>query len=886
MAGRLRAVLLRVRFLLTRRRVCDETAQELREHLELLTARYVDRGLPPDAARAMAHRQLGNVTLIREEVYWMNGVRALETSVQDLRYAGRLLWRAKGFTSAAVLTLALGVAGVTVMFAVVEGVLLRPLPVVDQDRLILSWKEVRTSGSARYPFGDAEIRTVAENSRLLERAAGVTRNGVARTVLADSGLSTYANVALVTGDFFDVLGVQPLLGRTLTLADDHDGADPVVVISSGLWRRRYGSAREVIGRRVILGEQPFTIIGVMPPDLDYPSGVEIWRTTGSVSRSRPFGEAARREVNLIARLKPGVTLAQVASEITSLSARLDAETPAVAARGLIPVVHPFVAVVVGDVRAVMLALFGAVALVLLIASANAANLLLLRAETRRGELALRSALGAGRGRMVRLALAESFVLSAIAGAAGLATACAILPVLITIVPDGLPRLEAIRVDGTVVLFSMAAVVVTALLAGLAPGLSAVRADLVSPLRAGGSAIVGGAATRGRRTLVVAQVALAVTVLAAAGLLIRSVLRLQAIDLGLPADRLVLLDLHVPAAKYALPRQHGRFLDAAIAELEAVPAIAAATPVNIAPFGDRGWDVPRITAEGQSDDEAGANPTLTLESIHPNYFATFEVPILAGRAFTPADREGGAAVAIVSEDVAARLWPHENAVGKRLKMGPAGSRARWLEIVGIAAGTRYRTVTSPRPTLYLPAAQFQMTATMLVVRTTASLELLTSIAGDRLRALDPELRIMRIAPFTALLDQPLARPRFTAFLLSIFAITALLLATVGLYAVMAAHVRQRGREIALRLVLGASVGGVRALVLSEAVRLAGLGAVIGVGCAIAGARLLRGMLFEISPIDPPSIAGAALLLFGAGLLAAYGPVQRAARADVATVLRSL
>jgi predicted permease len=377
----------------------------------------------------------------------------------------------------------------------------------------------------------------------------------------------------------------------------------------------------------------------------------------------------------------------------------------------------------------------------------------------------------------------------------------------------------------------------------------------------------------------------VTVLAAAGLVVRSLLNLQSIDLGLSADRLVLLDLHMPASKFAERERRARFLDEAIAQLQGLPSIAAATPVNVSPFADRGWDVPRITAEGQSSDEAAANPTLDLESIHPNYFATFGVSLVRGRAFTLDDRQGQAAVAIVSEDAAARIWPDDNPIGKRLKMGAVDSRARWLEVVGVAAQTRYRTVTARRPTLYVPAAQFQTTATMLVVRTTAPLELLTSMASERLQGVDQDVRVMRVAPFSELLARPMARPRFTAFVLTVFAAMALLLATVGLYAVMSAYVRQRDREIAVRLALGATARSVRRLVLSEAAKLVGLGAAIGIAGALATTRSLRGMLFEVGPLDPVSLLAAALLLVAAAALASYGPLRRAPRADLMTTLRS-
>lgn len=814
----------------------------------------------------------------------MIDMQLLDMVHQEARYAVRLLWRAKAFTTAAVLTLTLGIAATTVMFALIQGVLLRPLPVLEQDRLILSWREAPTAGSAFYPFGDVEIEAVARESRLLESAAGVTRNGVGRAVVSDGSASSYANVGLITGNFFEVLGAQALLGRRFTLADDRNSAEPVAVISHGYWRRHFGGVPNVVGRRITIDEQRCVIVGVMPPDLDYPRGVEIWRTTRSIPTDGPFGIATQREVNLIGRLHPGVTVEQAASELAALNQQLATDARTDNLRQFHIVVRPFTEMVIGDVRRTMMALFAAVALVLLIASANVANLLLMRGERRRGELALRAALGAGRGRIAGQVLAESLVLSVIAGIAGFLLAWIALPVLITFVPDGLPRLESIRIDRTVAVFCLAVVFVTALLSGIAPGLLSIRGDLVSPLR-GSSAAIAGMSTRGRRCLVVGQVALAVMVLAAAGLLIRSVLNLQAIDLGLAAERLVLVDLHLPSSAYGERERRAQFLDRVFTQLEAVPGISAVTPVNVAPFTDRGWDVPRVTAEGQSNDQAASNPSLNVESIHPNYFSTIEAPIVRGRPFGAADRQGTREVAIVSEDVASRLWPGQDPIGKRLKMGRVEGSGRWLEVVGVAATTRYRTVTTPRPTLYLPAAQFQMTATMLIVRSTASLELLTSVARERVRAIDPNVMVLSAAPFADYLERPLGRPRFNAFLIGLFGIAALLLSALGLYAVMTAHVRQRDREIAVRLALGASVANVRRLVLVEAGRLVGPGALLGAAGAVAGTRFLRGLLYEVQPMDPLMIGGAAVMLIAAAALAAYVPMRRAARGDVVSVLRS-
>ena len=468
---------------------------------------------------------------------------------------------------------------------------------------------------------------------------------------------------------------------------------------------------------------------------------------------------------------------------------------------------------------------------------------------------------------------------------GLAIALWSLQALITLVPDGLPRAESVRIDATVLSFSLGVVLVSALLAGLAPALLSMRADLVSQVRATTNGITSSAGSRGRRALVVAQVALAVTVVAAAGLLVQSLVRLQSVELGLPAHRLVLVDLHMPQARHVDRSEHERFLDEVIARLEAVPPISAATPVNLPPFSGQGWDLPQMTAEGQSAEQAAANPSLNLESIHPNYFDTLQIQIVRGRAFTEADREGAVDVAIVSEDVAQRTWPGEDPIGKRLKMGNLRSPNPWYNIVGIAGQTRYRELRSPRPTLYLPAAQFQMTATMLVLRTAASLDLVGAVARDQVQAIDKDVKVMRVAPFVEMLTRPLARPRFNAFLLSIFGAVALLLSTVGLYAVMASYVRQRYREIAIRLALGATATRVRHLVLAEAMRLAGLGAVIGLAAAAAASPLVSGMLFGVDPLDAPSLIGAALLLVAAAVLASYVPARRATRANALVHLRS-
>lgn len=806
----------------------------------------------------------------------------LQALNQDIRSAYRGLWRAKAFTAAATSTLALGITGTVVMFAVLEGVLLRPLPVRDQDRLILAWKELRSSHFAHYPFGGPDVEAVVEASQLLESGAGVTSNGAGAWVAVEDGAASYVHGALVTGAYFDVLGINPFLGRALTRTDDVAGAENVIVISHGLWKRRYGGSRDAIGRRMTLGGTTFTIAGVMPPGLDYPSGVEVWRTVRSVPAGDLFGEAAHYEIDLIARLRPGVSIDQAASELATITTRLEAKARPDHPRGLVPVVRSFEDVIVGDVRLAMLSLFGAVVLVLVIAAANVANLLLLRGEVRSRELAVRAVLGAGRGRILSLMFAESLTLATAAAAAALVISWWSLEALLHLIPDGLPRGDDIRISTRVLVFGMGIAFLTALAACIVPALASVRRDLVAQLHSGGPARSSGL---GRRALVATQVGLAVMVVAAAGLLARSLVKLETIDLGLSADRLVFIDL-LPSPKFTDPAHHARFLDEVVVRLESTPAIASATPVNVSPFsGLGGWDVPRFAAAGQTASEAAANPSLNLESIHPNYFETFQIRLLRGRSFTDADRADAMNVAIVSEDVAARTWPNEDPIGKRFKMGGPSSEEPWLTVVGIAEPARYRELTEARPTLYLPAKQFLNTARMLVVRSTASPNLIASLSREHVRAVDPDVQVIRVVSFASLLDAPLARPRFNVWLVGIFALAALFLAAVGLYAVIAAFVRQRDREIGIRIALGATGENVRKLVLTEAARLAGLGAATGLVGALVATRLLRGMLFEVDPVDAPTLGGAALLLILVSLLAAYVPTRRAQRVDPVAMLRS-
>jgi putative ABC transport system permease protein len=811
----------------------------------------------------------------------------LESWLHDVRLAGRGLRRAKGFTVAAVLTLAVGMAGVTAMFALIQGVLLRPLPMPEPDRLVTVRKEHPATGSASWRFLSAEVTLIREAStRVFVGVAALGYSEPSQLEIVEESSGAYINGARVSGDFFDVLGPRPLLGRTLNPADNTVGSERVLVITHGLWQRRYGGAVDVIGRRLTISDQRFVIVGVMPPDVEYPRGVDAWMTIearATLTGNPTFQQATRDELEMIARLQPGVTVAQAASALGALAPQLAQTAPAgAAATPTVSVVRPITEDIVGDVRGAMLVLFGAVALVLLVASANVANLLLVRGEIRRPDMAVRTALGATRLHLARQIVSESFVLSILAGSLGFAVTWISLRGLVAVAPGGLPRVDAIRIDGGVVLFVMALSLVTTILAALVPAFAAGRIDLVSQVQSGGRAVTRGT-KRGRAALVAAQVALAITVVAAAGLVTRSLLRLQSTGTELGADRLVLVSLSLPQDRYTERGRRLQFLEELVTRLEATPTIAAATPINAVPFSGVGWDVPVITAEGQNAAEVAANGSVNLEAVQPGYFDTFAVAV-RGRSFDGRDRENTPAVAIVSVDVASRLWPGQDPIGKRLKMGDLESKDIWRTVVGVASRTRYRDLRAPQATLYVPDTQLIVTADSLVVRSTAPLAQVADVAREQVRAIDSTVRVPRVAPFGELLREPLARPRFYTFVLGVFGISALLLSAIGLYAVIAASVRQRYAEIGVRLALGAGPADVQRMVLREGMLLAAGGAVIGLALALVVTQFLRGLLYEVDPLDPAALLMATVLLLGAAGVACYLPARAAARMDPLVALR--
>jgi predicted permease len=801
--------------------------------------------------------------------------------------AARALARAKGFTAATVTTLAIAIAGATVMFALIHGVLLKPLPVVDQDRLIVAGTRSPTDAAGRGPLGATVVRALRDNARLLDGVAAFAYNGAMEFAAVEAGIASSIRVAAVSGEFFRVLGTPATFGRTIQTADDAAGAEHVVVIGERLWRRRYGGAHEVVGRRLALNGESFIIAGVVP-DVDIPRAAEAWISLASfvdTIKTDAFRAAGTRDHDLLARLAPGVSIEQARAEISAIHADVERTSNPNLPRGYIPVVQSFETTVVGDLRPSLLVLSGAVALVLLIACANVANLFLLRGEAQRTERAVRKALGASRWRLGAQTMGEAALLGVAAAVIGVTAAWWSLGAFVALSPADLPRADHVGVDLLAVVFATALGVLTVTLAGLVGVLVTARGERSLTLGGAGSRIAGASANTGRRSLVVTQVALSIVIVAAAGALTRTLVHLQSVDMGMSTSGLVFADLFFPPDKYPVDKRRA-FFDALLAQMRGTAAVDSISPIGVEPYaGLAAWSVPRFSAEGQGPGEAASNPPLNLEAIHPEHFATLNVRIVRGRGISPSDTDETPLVTVISEDVARRIWPGDDPIGKRIRMGGVDSNARWFTVVGVAQPTRYRDLAEAPATMYVAAEQFIDAAARLAIRTSTSLDVLATLLRERVRVVDADVHVLRVQPFDALLARPLARPRFMALLTSLFGGVAVLLAAVGLYGVLAAFVRHSTREIGVRIALGATALDIRRLVFGEAAWLSGIGIVLGIAGSFMTRELLRGLLFGVQPFDPTTLIIAAAVLTATAAAASYLPVRRATRVDPVILLRA-
>ena len=811
----------------------------------------------------------------------------MDTLRNDLTFALRAVRRNATFAASVVVTLAVGIGAAAAMFAVVNGVLLSPLPIHEQGRVVVLRKEQLVGNEALVPFSVGDLRSYAGETRTLEAVAGAQYDGAWPATMRDGDRVLSPNTAVVSGSYFTTLGMRPALGRILTESDDVVGGD-AIVISHSLWRRAFGGDSTVVGR-VIHGagsDKAFRIVGVMPSGFEFPGRAEVWVPVLTVMPDAASNNG-QWPFNLVGRLRAGVSVEQARAELAGYLARkvyVPGEPRDVRASA-----RAIESLIVGDVQPALVALTGAVVLLLGLANVNVANLFLVRGIARRREFAVRAAIGAGGWRIGRLVVTEALLLSALGGLAGVALAAWLLRLLVALAPAELPRVDDIRIDVAVLVAAGAMVVVSALAFGLWPAIAvSQQRDLQNALRSGTrTGATDAASRRGRSLLVVAQVALAIVVLVGAGLLGRTLSVLQHLDMGFTTDELSTVELSLPQSITASRPRLTAFYDAISERLSRMPGMSSATVVLVPPFSGRnGWDA-FYTAEGQTAVDAAANPALDLQMVLPSYFSSMGIALRRGKGIASTDREGTPPVAVVSRSLAERAWPGQDPIGKRFKFGHADAPSPWTTVVGVVDDVRYRELTYPRPVVYVAWAQQtdKPPLSFVVARGTAGHTLAARDVTRLVREIEPGVLVTGVATMRQRLTASLARPRFDAIVLGLFAAAAVILAAVGVYGVIAALVRQRTQEIGIRLALGAQPGEVRSMVMRSGLAVAGAGVVAGLVASLAATRLLGAELYGVHPADPVTMTAASLALLAAAALACGFPARVASRVDPLTALKA-
>jgi putative ABC transport system permease protein len=822
--------------------------------------------------------------------------------LQDTRYGARMLRKSPGLTSVAVLSLALGIGAVSTIFSFINGMLLRPLPYHEPEQLVIldenALKRGIPSMSVSFPnFLDWR----AQNQSFVDIGCYTTRGlaigaGSASSGPGSSPVSAEPEVlqgAFVSEGTFEVLGVSPILGRTFTAEEDQPDHDLVVILSYGLWQRRFGGDPNILGQTILLNNRPRVAIGVMPKGFQFPEVAEAW---GPLALTPKQFTRTDHGLDSIARLKPGVTLEQAQAEMINIASNIERENP-VTNEGLSVSVMDLRASLVGDYKKALLILLGVVGFVLLIACVNVANLLLARASARQKEIAIRAALGANPKRIFRQLLTESLLLGLISGVIGFVLALWGMKLLLAAIPIDIPFWMRFDLDGRVVGFTAACSLLTGFVFGTAPALEASNPDLNETLKEGGRSGGGSGRQRLRSLLVVSEIALSLVLLVGAGLMMRSFLGLRNVNAGIKSEGVLTLSIGLPGAKYPKPEQRLAFFHQLLERVRAIPGVQSAGSNSGLPLAGSNWGR-SLTVEGFPVLSVGQAPMINHCVISPDYFKTMGIPILMGRDFNDRDIEPpevtqpgrgeavrGTGVTIIDERLALQYWPDESPIGKRIRFGPPEDNERWHMIVGVVGEVKHeRLDASTRKSVYLPHAQVPIGGTRIVIRTEGRPESLISVVRNQVRELDADLPLTRVMPMTEVVARSVWQQRLYTALFGVFAAVALILATVGIYGVMSYAVSQRTREIGLRMALGAQQTDVMKMVVGHGAMVTAIGVGVGLAAAVGLTRLMSTLLFGVTATDPITFVVVSVLLAGVALGASFVPARRAAKVDPMIALR--
>jgi putative ABC transport system permease protein len=878
-----------LRNLLATSRVDRDLDASVRAYADLLTDEKIRAGMSRDDARRAALVEVGGIERVKDDVREIRSGALVETTMRDVRYAARTLARRPGFTVVAVIALALGIGATTAIFSVVNGVLLRPLPYREPDRLVVVMHDIRNPVSPANYFDWKRQNTVFSTVGAAEYWTATTSGDAPERV---QGLK-------VTSDVLAMTGISPIMGRVFRPEDDQPSGERPLVLSWGYWQRRFAGRADVLGQQVLVDGDRYTVVGVMPRGFDFPmfwaTGVQVWAplTLGERAFSR-----RSESLRIFARLAPGTSLDVARAQMRTITANLERLFPGTN-RGV--TVTPLTTLVVGDVRTALLVLLGAVGFVLLIACANVAHMLLARASARQREMTVRLALGASRTRLLRQLLTESVLLALIGGALGVLLARGGLRMLVALAGSSLPRAAGVGIDSAVLAFTIVVSLITGLGFGLLPALRVSRSEMADALRDGSRGSTEGVRrSRVRSVLVASEIALALVLLTGAGLAMRSFLALRAIDAGFDPHGVLSAVVSLKGTAEAPAGRRETFYAATLERIRQMPGVESASLINHAPIAGDIWGT-EFFVEGRPRPEPAETPRATYRVVFPGYFKTMRLPVLRGRDVAETDRLDSPPVVIVNEALARRYWPNEDAIGKRIASDPTGAASGWVTVVGVVKNAVQTDWTAgPEPELYFPYLQDKtylqrdggfvgyMTVMLRASCRTAGSCNAASLAPtlrETIASLNRTVAVAEVQTMDEVVSGANARPRFTLVLLGTFAVVALVLAAVGIYGVISYAVSRRTHEIGVRVALGATPMTVVRLIIAQGMRVVAVGVVAGVTGALAVTRLMSNLVYGVKVTDPVTYIAVAGLLSAVALLASYIPARRATRIDPLVAMRT-